>query len=79
MLPLARVGDALLAHSLDCIQLRRACQFIPRNFPVEPQVHFWEVRSGLTPETGPLGLSIRTYRLLSLEVKTLEDCLSQIA
>jgi hypothetical protein len=27
MLPLPRVGDALLAHCLNCIRLRRDCQF----------------------------------------------------
>jgi hypothetical protein len=29
MLPLPRVGDALLAHFFDCIQLHQACQSIP--------------------------------------------------
>jgi hypothetical protein len=33
MLPLPRVGDALLAHCLNCIRVHRACQSIPRSFP----------------------------------------------
>src|SRR6202035_2501852 len=33
MLPLPRVGDALLAHCRNCIRLHRACQSIPRSFP----------------------------------------------
>jgi hypothetical protein len=39
MLPLPRVGGALLGHCLNSIQPRRACQSIPStHFPVEPQI-----------------------------------------
>ena len=38
MFPLPRVGDALLAHCLNCIRLRRACQSIPGRFRVGPEV-----------------------------------------
>jgi hypothetical protein len=50
MLPLPRVGDALLAHCLNCIRPPsrlsisfRAIHSAPRNFVVEPRARFREV------------------------------------